>query len=150
MWTDLLAGRKHFLSKVFQQQIVPLPCSTVGLHGSEYQQLSRVTEEHNSPPPCGQPSIPCWVSSTIKPQLFIHKPMIWLRDSTGSLKTLYELGWQLLTGTVFTLGSPGSPYCSKSRFSLICCRGCLWFRSGPPSSVLTESRSSFKAVLRRS
>jgi len=63
-----------------------------------------VTEEHNLPPPCGQPSVPCWVSSTIKPQLFILKPMGWSRGSTGNLKTLYELGWQLLIGTVIYHG----------------------------------------------
>ena len=93
-----------FLSRVFQQQSVPLSCSTVGLRGSEFQQLSRVIEELNSPPPCGQPSVPCWVSSTIKPQLSIHRPMGWWRDSTDSLKTLYELSWQLLIGTIIYLG----------------------------------------------
>ena len=83
---------------------VHLPCSTGGLHGWEFQQLSRETEEHNLPPPCGQPSVPCWVSSPINPQLFILKPMGWSRGSTDNLKTLYELGWQLLIGTVIYHG----------------------------------------------
>ena len=30
--------------------------------------------------------------------------MVWLKDFTGSLKTLYELVWQLLTGVVIYLG----------------------------------------------
>ena len=46
----------------------------------------------------------CWVSSTTKPQLFILRLMGWSRGFIDSLKTLYELGWQLLIGTVIYLG----------------------------------------------
>jgi len=63
-----------------------------------------VTGELNLHHPCGPPSVPCWVSSTTKQQLFILKLTGWSRGFIDSLKTLYELGWRLLIGTVIYLG----------------------------------------------